>query len=66
MRIFLWENKLSIKKRKIMTRVDKDVVKQSFLHVASWSSEEYFSTCINNNKNIMCSHAVFVYDSLCK
>lgn len=49
-----------------MTRVDKDAVKQSFLHVASWSSEEYFSTCINNNKNIMCSHAVFVYDSLCK
>lgn len=61
----LWGNKSAIKERQIITSVEKEAVKSLFLQVAFWSHEEYFSTCINNNKN-MSSHTVFVYGSLCK
>ena len=62
----LWVNKSAIKERQIITSIEKEVVKSLFLQVAFWSPEEYFSTCINNNKNITSSQTVFVYDSLCK
>ena len=40
--------------------VDKNVVKQSLLHAASWSAREYVSICTNNHKTILPSHLVFV------